>query len=225
MFIHTSLPFQLPDLSVVQQNGLRWYKTPEGNFYPSATTVIGIEEPQALRDWRTSLGPKKADKETKRAADRGTAVHKMIEEFLNNNSEPTSGHELENIKLFNQVKLKLRNINNIQTQETALWSDRLKIAGRVDCIAEYNGVLSIVDFKTSNNNKYNEMVDKYFIQTTAYALMYFERFNIPIEDSTVIVAVEKGMVPMVYSRKIDPYVPQLLKLINTFYEKYGEKHL
>lgn len=223
MFTHTSLPNELPDLSVVQKNGFRWYQTPEGLYYPSATTVIGIEEPQALRDWRTSLGPKKAEKETKRAADRGTAVHKMIELFLNNDQDPTKGQDLENIKLFNQVKLKLRNINNIQTQETALWSDQLKIAGRVDCIAEYNGVLSIVDFKTSNNNKYNDMIDKYFIQTTAYALMYYERFGIAIEDCTVIIAVEKGMVPMVYSKKIDDYISPLLKLINTFYEKYGEK--
>lgn len=223
MFTHTGLPGQLPTLKVIEKNGFRWYKTPEGVYYPSVTTVIGLEEPAALRDWRTSLGPQKADAETKRAADRGTAVHAMIEHHLNNKDDPTVGHDTSNIKMFNQLKTKLKNINNIQAQEVALYSDTLRIAGRVDVIAEYNNILSIVDFKTSNNNKYHDMVDKYFIQVAAYALMYLHQFDEMIEDATILVAVERGMVPMVYSRKIDQYIAPLLKMINTFYSKHGNK--
>lgn len=216
MFVHTKTP-NITELSAKITNGQRWYTTPSGIKYPSVTTVLGAKEKPWLEEWRTSLGPKKADKETKRCADRGTAVHKIAEDYLNNLDDPTKGHDLTNVRLFNQLKFRLNKINNIRAQEVPLYSDSLKIAGRVDCVGEYDGVLAIIDFKTANNNKDEKMIEDYFLQCTAYAIMYEELFGEFIEDIVVLIAVEKGMMPLLFHRKIDDYVKPLVDRINTFY--------
>ena len=218
MFIRTNQP-NYEEFSTKTINGKRWYSLPTGVLYPSITTVLGDKEKPEIQAWRQSLGVKKADKETKRCADRGTAVHEMAELYLKNNENPSKGHLIEHVRLFNQLKLRLNKINNIRAQEIPLYSHALKLAGRVDCVAEYDGVLSIIDFKTSNNNKDTKMVEDYFLQCTAYAIMYHELFGEPIEDIVVLIAVEKGMMPLIYKKKIDEYVEPLLKRINTFYQE------
>jgi len=218
MFTHTKTP-NIVELPNRITHGQRWYTTPSGIKYPSVTTILDAKEKPYLEEWRQSLGPKKADKETKRCADRGTAVHKICEDYLNNVDSPAKGYEQLNIKLFNQIKLRLNKIDNIRAQEVPLYSEILKIAGRVDCVAEYDGVLSIIDFKTSNNNKNEKMVEDYFLQCTAYAIMYEELFGEFIEDIVVLIAVEKGLMPLCYKRKIDDYVRPLIKRINMFYKK------
>lgn len=218
MFVHTKTP-NITELKDKITNGQRWYTTPSGVKYPSVTTVLGAKPKPHLEAWRQSLGPKKAAKETKRCADRGTAVHLMCEHYLNNVKNPTKGQSIEDTKLFNQLKFRLNNINNIRAQEVPLYSKALKIAGRVDAVGEYDGVLSIIDFKTSNNNKDEQMIEDYFLQCTAYAIMYEELFGEFIEDIVVIIAVERGMVPLVFKRKIDDYVVPLVERINMFYKK------
>ena len=218
MFVHTKTP-AITELEAKITNGKRWYTTPSGIKYPSVTTILGAKEKPYLEAWRQSLGPKKADKETKRCSDRGTAVHKISEDYLNNVENPAKGHEALNVKLFNQLKFRLDKINNIRAQEVPLFSHRLKIAGRVDCVGEYDGVLSIIDFKTSNGNKDEQMVEDYFLQCTAYAIMYEELFGEFIEDIVVLIAVEKGIMPMMYRKKIDDYVEPLVNRINMFYKK------
>ena len=137
----------------------------------------------------------------------------MAEKFLNNDEYPTKGYSTDNIKLFNQIKFKLRQVDNIRLQEAPLYSHVLKLAGRVDCVGEYDGVLAIVDFKTSNNNKDLSMIHDYFLQCTAYAIMWHELTGEAIEDIVIIMAVEKGMVPLVFRDKIDKYVGPLLQRI------------
>lgn len=218
MFVHTKTP-TITELKDKITNGQRWYTTPSGVKYPSVTTILGAKEKPWLEDWRQQLGPKKAAKETKRCADRGTAVHLMCEHYLNNVENPAKGQSIEDTKLFNQLKFRLNKINNIRAQEVPLYSNALKIAGRVDVVGEYDGVLSIIDFKTSNNNKDEQMVEDYFLQCTAYAIMYEELFGEFIEDIVVLIAVEKGMMPLLFKRKIDDYVVPLVERINMFYEK------
>lgn len=201
----------------------RFYITPEGSKYPSITTILGAGDKPWLQDWRNSLGEAKADKETKRAADRGTAIHAMIERYLDNDPTPTAGHSFEHIAGFNQLRLHLKKVNNIVTQESALWSDTLRCAGRVDCIGEYAGKLAIIDFKTSTRDKDIEKVQDYYLQTTAYALMCEERYGIRIEDIVILMAVEKGAVPLVFKAKVDDYITPLLIRINTYHNKYGTK--
>ena len=218
MFTHTKTP-SLIDLPSQITNNQRWYTLPDGTKLPSITTVLGQKEKPALQNWRQSLGPAKADKETKRCSDRGTAVHLMAERYLNNEEDCTRDQIQEHIRLFNQLKLKLGEITNIRAQEVALYSEQLKVAGRTDCIAEFEGILSIIDFKTATNNKDLELVQDYFLQATAYAIMFHERTEIPIEDIVIIIAVEKGLMPLVFKDKIDNYVKPLLERINTFYRK------
>lgn len=223
MFAHVNVP-QFEELTSKMKRGKRWYTTPSGVEYPSVTTVLGAEEKAGIKAWKEALGAKKADKETKRCSDRGTAVHKMVEDYLNNieYDDVVGTHEYSNVKMFNQMRTRLKKIGNIRAQEVPLYSDMIKIAGRVDCVAEYDGVLSIIDFKTSNNTKSLDMVHDYFLQCTAYAIMYSELFDELIEDIVVIIGVEKGIAPMVYRKKIDDYVAPLLAKIHKF-NKLNEK--
>src|SRR5574343_88084 len=214
MFTHN--PYYIPDMDTFQLKGIRFYKTPNGD-YPSITSVLGSKKKEYLENWRNSLGHDKAEKETKRCADRGTAVHDMCEKYLNNYDSPTKGHELSNIKLFNQIKMRLNKINNIIAQEVPLYSDFFKVAGRVDCIAEYNGVMSIIDFKTSNNLKTEDMILDYYIQETFYALAFYEMTGIEINQIVTIMCVERSLLSVVWVKPIVPYIVKLNKRIEEFY--------
>lgn len=201
------------------RDGQRWYTTPSGIEYPSVTTVLGHGPKEWLEAWRESMGEEKAAAETARCAARGEAVHLMAENYLNNEAEFTKQHTVENVKLFNQIKVRLNKINNIRVQEIPLFSDTLKLAGRVDVVGEYEGVLSIIDFKTSNGPKYDDMVYDYFLQSTAYSLMYQEMFGVQIDQIVIIIAVERGMAPMVFVKDRYEYIEPLAKRINTFYKE------
>ncbi len=190
-FIHVPT-LNLPEMKVKNQiDGKRFYTTPAGISYPSITTLLGHKEKPWLNDWRNSLGHDKAAKETKRASERGDAIHKLIEIYLSNKLTPEVArkYDHEYIAGFNQVKLRLNKVNNIRAQEVAIYSDTLKVAGRIDCIGEYDGTLSIIDFKTSTNVKDKGMIEDYFLQTTAYAIMWSEIIGEPIEDIAIIMAV------------------------------------
>lgn len=220
LFKHVNQP-DFEELTARMKKGQRWYTTPSGVEYPSVTTVLGAEEKAGIKAWKEALGSKKAKKETERCAARGTAVHQMIEDYVNNidYDDVISDHDYQNVKIFNQMRTRLKKIGNVRAQEVPLYSDTLKVAGRVDCVAEYDGVLSIIDYKTSNNTKDLSMVHDYFLQCTAYAIMYSELFEEAIEDIVVIIGVEKGIAPMMYRKKIDDYVEPLLKRIHKFYNK------
>lgn len=215
MFTHlnTITPIELKTIEISKR---RHYITPEGNKYPSITTLLGAEEKPYLKDWRSRLGEVKADKETKRAADRGTAVHLMIERFLNNDPNPTFGQQLEHIGEFNSLRLYLKNINNIVTQESALWSDEMKIAGRIDCCSDYDGKVSVVDFKTSTGDKRKSMINDYWLQTTAYALMMHERYNIKIDNIVILMSVERGAVPLIFKSQVEVHIEPLIKRISEY---------
>lgn len=218
MFTYTTPP-NLPELDAITTNGKRQYNIPNGDKYPSITTILGAKEKPALKEWRNMLGGVAANKETKRCADRGTAIHKMCELYLSNSDTPHKGYHQDHIKGFNQLKFQLNNIDNIRAQEVALYSEYLRVAGRVDCIAEFNGVLSVIDFKTSNNNKSLDLVHDYFLQCCFYALAYAEQTGILIENLVILMAVEKGMVPMVYTANIEEYLPKLLSRISNYHKE------
>lgn len=196
----------------------RFYTTPSGAKYPSITTVLGAKEKPWLQEWRTSLGFEKADKEMKRAAERGTAVHLMLERHLQNDPNPTLGQKIEHITEFNSLKMHIKKINNIVAQEIALCSDLLKVAGRVDCIADFDGKLSLIDFKTSNRDKNSTMIADYYKQTTFYALAFQEMYNIEIEDIVIIMSVEKGL-PLIFKEKVDNHIDALVKEVQRYHTK------
>lgn len=218
MFTHCDQP-NYKELKAEIINNQRWYTVPSGARYPSVTTVLGHAPKLWLEKWRASMGDEAADIEIKRCTERGESVHLMAERHLKNNKIPAKDQETSHVKLFNQICPILRRINNIRAQEIPLYSDSLRLAGRVDVVGDYNNVLSIIDFKTSNNSKDLNMVNDYLLQSTAYSIMYFEMFNVAIEQIVIIIAVERGVAPMVYVKNIEEYVKPLLERINTFHNE------
>lgn len=216
MFTHIDIQ-ELPQVKQkTLPGGKRFYVTPEGNKYPSVTTVLGAKPKPHLDAWRKRLGSDKAAKETKRCAVRGEAIHEMAEKYLKNVDRCTKGYKPKHIDDFNKLRLMLNKIDNIRAQEVGLYSDELKLAGTVDCVAEFRGVLSIIDFKTSTNNKTHDMVHDYFKQCAAYAICWFEMTGEFIEDIVVLIAVENGLVPSVFREKTADWLPFLLEDIDKF---------
>lgn len=221
MFTHIDIP-ELPKIEQkTRPGGSRTYITPEGNEYPSVTTILGDKPKPYLDKWRAMLGKDKATKETKRCADRGSAIHEMAEKYLNNVENPTRGYKPADVGGFNTLKFALNKINNIRAQEVGLYSDMFKYAGTVDCVGEFQNVLSIIDFKTSTNNKGRDMIDDYFKQCTAYAIAWYERTGEPIEDIVVLISVERGLAPLTFKDKIENWIPALLEDIDKFNAKHG----
>ena len=215
-FDHVKLNGELPDITTESIKGKRFYVTPEGNKYPSITTVLSDRNKEGIVKWRESVGNDVANQVMRQAASRGTAVHTLIENYLNN--EELSKQAVLPVALFVTMKSELDNINNIRIQEGGLYSDKLGVAGRVDCIAEYKGKISVIDFKTSTKEKKEEWVENYFIQGSAYCEMYEERFLQPIEQVVILIVTEDGAVQTFIKDKRD-YLPLLKTAIKEFNEK------
>lgn len=201
-------------LSEVQKDGKRFYSTPDGEF-PSVTTVVGYGKQQFFAEWR-----RKNSEESRRVTSRGTKFHSIIETYIRN--EPLDMENMfPNFKaLFNLIKPALDNIDNITAIETPLWSKILGLAGRTDCIAEYNGKLSIIDFKASTKEKRKQDIENYFLQATAYALMYQERTGVIIENFVILIACEDGLFQVFEDNPIK-YVKKLKKAIIHYREQNG----
>ncbi len=217
------MDFNYPSYQTVEVKGKRFYQIDDETFYPSITTVLGTtqteEKKEALEGWRNWLGKEKAATETKRAADRGTQVHLMIEQFLKKEPINCPDATPTDIQMFNSLKLKLKAINKIYGQEVTLCSKLLEVAGRCDFIGEYENVPVIADWKTSTNIKNLDMVQDYFIQATFYAIAHNEMFDTSIEDIVIFVGVEKGL-PQVFKRKItSELVDQLIARTEKFYKE------
>ena len=218
-FDHVTLNGELPEITTESIKGKRFYVTPEGNKYPSITTVLSDRNKEGIIKWRESVGNDVANQVMRQAASRGTAVHTLIENYLNN--EELSKQDVLPVALFATIKSELDNINNIRIQEGGLYSDKLGVAGRVDCIAEYKGKISVIDFKTSTKEKKEEWVENYFIQGAAYCEMYEERFDQPIDRVVILIVTEDGAV-QTFSKDKNDYLPLLKSAIKEFNEKFKE---
>lgn len=212
-FKHNTPASSGPDLQTESINGKRYYVTPNGDKYPSITTVLNDRGKEGIRKWRASVGFDVANQIMRAAAKRGTAVHTLIENYLNN--EELTKQEVLPLALFTLMKSELDNVDNIVLQEAALYSDEYQIAGRVDCIAEYNGKLSVIDFKTSTKEKKEEWCENYFIQCSAYCEMYEEIFGNPIDQVVILMVTEDGAVQRFVKDKKD-YLPLLKESIQDF---------
>ena len=191
--------------------------------YPSVTTVTGSlpSKVKGLNDWRKKVGVKEANKISTKASAKGTAVHKLVEEYLNNSFEGKFLNPLA-AESFRSIQPALdRYIDNIHSQEVPLWSDHLKLAGRVDCVAEFDGRLSIIDFKTSRKEKKKEWIPDYFMQSCAYSIMWEERTDLPITQLVVIIA-PTDKKPQIFVEHRDIWTKPLLKQIEYFYRRRGE---
>jgi len=215
-------PKQLEDLkSETFPDGKRYYKLPDGTKLPSVTTVVGAKKKKAIMEWRARVGEEEANKISKQATSRGTNVHTICENYLNNEPYYMRGIMPDAVEYFLSIKPFLDNIDNIHYQEQALWSKTLGMAGRVDCIAEYEGELSVIDFKTSSKVKRKEDVLDYFWQTTAYASMYEELIGTPIDNLVIIMAV-KDSAPIIFKEKVKDHIDGLIDVI-TYYRQNTPK--
>ena len=210
-----------------KETGKRVYLTPSGKKYPSVTTVIGSNKKKmkAIMQWRRRVGEAEANRVTSQATGRGTKYHSIAEDYFNNDldlkkfkSSPLP------VLMFQHSRPTLDRINNIYAQEVALYSDKLELAGRVDCIAEFDGVLSIIDFKTSAKQKTDERLYDYFVQETAYACCLQELYGLTVKQLVTIVACENGETQVVIKPPKKEYLLKLIEYIDE-YQTYGKEKL
>lgn len=208
-----SLNFDLK--SVTTENG-RLYQTPSGEMYPSVTTVLSSYNKKAIFEWRQRVGEEEANRISRKASGRGTKLHSVCEKYLLNEMTDMKYQMMmpDTKELFLQLKPHIdENVTKVYGIEQSLYSDRLKIAGRCDCIAEWNGELSIVDYKTSSWQKDEDKILNYFMQCTAYAEMFEERTGMPVNQIVVAVAVEETQQAQIFVREKDKYIQSLMQFI------------
>ena len=209
--------------STTNEDGSRVYVNASGVAYPSATTVLGVLSRDGIAAWRKRVGEEEANKISNQAATRGTKIHSLTESYLKNEdleeAYTTTKASLLDVEMFKKFKPVLDPIGDIHCQELALYSDHLRMAGRVDCIADYNRLRAVIDFKTSSKPKKKEHISSYFMQTAAYAIMYEERTGIPVPWLVVLIAVE-GDEPQVFIEKRDNWTKELLRTRDYFENGY-----
>ena len=175
-------------------DGVRYYKIPDEEELikmVSITSVTSHFNKEIFINWRKKVGNEEADKITKAATRRGTDMHTLTEHYLKNDEELPTVPPISEF-LFKIAKPKLNLINNIYALEGPLYSRQLGVAGTVDCIAEYDGELAIIDFKTSKKPKPREWIEHYFVQAMAYGCMLYEMRNISVKKLVIIMACENG---------------------------------
>ena len=215
MFNHVDI--DLPSLERETIDGVRYYKVPDDEELlrlVSITSVTSHFNKEIFVNWRKKVGNEEADRITKAATSRGTDMHTLVEDYLHNRNlsdvQPIS--EL----LFKISKSDLNRINNIYALEGSLYSKQLGIAGTVDCIAEYDGELAIIDFKTSKKPKPREWIEHYFVQCMAYGCMLYELTGISVKKLVIIMACENGECVVYEERDKSKYIKLLTQYIRKF---------
>ena len=214
------------DMKAEMVEGKRLYLTPSGNYYPSVTTVISnnAQKMAGIAKWRERVGMEEANRVSARSTKRGTTYHSIVEDYFNNKLEIDKYKDspLPTVMFYQSVDT-LNRINNIYLQEAALYSKHLELAGRVDCIAEFDGELSIIDFKTSATPKREEYLTDYFVQETAYACMLQELYDVSVKKIVTIVACENGETQVKVLPPKKEFFIQLMGYIDEYQERYGQK--
>ena len=206
--------FEIPER--VEKNGNRYYVTPDGNHYPSITSVLAQQENLGLEAWKARVGEAEAKRISQESAHIGTSVHQMAEFYLSNYIIKLKDEDKKIVDTFNRLRFLLGNINNIVGLEIPLFSDLLRVAGTCDCIAEYNGQLSVIDFKTSRKPKKEEWIDDYYMQTFAYKLMFEEMTGIEIQQIVILVACVESFDVQVFkkpAKDADEWLEKFVKIM------------
>ena len=214
MFNHVEIDY--PSLTREMIDGVRYYDTPDGKKLVSITSVISHYNREIFREWRARVGNAEANRVTKQATSRGTDMHTLAENYLCNRKLPPVQPLSE--YLFKQAKPDIDKIDNIHAIEQSLFSNELGIAGSVDCIAEFEGELAIIDFKTSKKPKPREWIDSHFVQCAAYACMLYEMTGIMVKKFVIIMSCENGEVEVYEEYDKRKYINLLSKYIREFVE-------
>ena len=216
IFTKVGSPIPLTEMTAVTKPQGRLYEVKDGTWYPSVTTVTGHRKKDSILKWRKRVGEQEANKISSRATSRGNKFHSMVECYLNNETVKFDEENPLASFMFNTAKKDLNRINNIHLLESPLYSDKLRVAGRGDCIAEFDGELAVIDFKTSTRPKQEKWIENYFVQETAYAVMYYERCNVQVDKIVTIIAVEDGTMQIIEKTDLDYYYQLLIEYIDEF---------
>jgi len=216
LFNHVPINFQQAEL--IEKNNEHYYQTPKGDIFPSITTILqktmSTEKQQSLQNWKEQ--EMAAEHITQESAMIGTQTHKLIENHLNGITQ-TEEVRLLSVAHFNNLIPFLQKINDIHGTELRLYSDAMKLAGTSDCIAKYDGELSIIDYKTKRSNQQEEWMADYFIQGTAYSQMFKELTGIEVKQVVILVSSEKNT-RMEFVKRTEEYKDLLTQRLNQFYE-------
>ena len=213
MFIHENVLGDI-ELSTTNINGKRCYITPDGQNYPSITTVLSEYKKEGIIAWRKRVGEQEANKISTKASRRGTKVHKLCEDYLNNELS-FKDFTPDNVEMFKGIQPFLNEIEIVYAQERTLYSHHLKTAGRVDCVGKFRGKDFIIDFKTSNKPKKCEWIDNYFMQGAGYSVMWEEMTKMPIPNIAIIIAVADDE-PQVFLEKRDNWIEKFIEVRNNY---------
>lgn len=215
-FKHEPIDVGYDDLIAVTSDSGRVYTDPQNNTYPSITTVLSILSEDAIKAWRARVGVEEANRISKTASSRGTAVHDLLERYVNNESDFDKDVQPHIMQSFYDVKPILdKCLTKIYAQEVGLYSEQLGVAGRVDCVGQWDGVNSIIDYKTSKKLKKKEWIDGYFMQSTAYAIMWEERTGMPIKQIVVVIAVDNED-PQIFIEDRNNWTEKLIDTITKY---------
>ena len=219
MFKFIDVNLKVPEVEAVNQDGVRYYPIPGADkYYPSVTSITSFQNAKFFASWRERIGEDEANRITARATQRGTAFHSITEDYIK--GELNLDRYLENnplsVRMFQSAKDTFDRIDNIHCLETFLYSHYLGLAGRVDCIAEFDGELAVIDFKTSTKQKQENYIEHYFVQETAYAAMFLERSGIEVKKIVTLIATEEGSVQVFQKYNLDDYLQLLKSYIEEF---------
>ena len=199
----------------------RFYVTPEGKKYPSVTAVLGkMTDKSGLEAWRKRVGEEEAARVSARASTRGTKVHTMCENYVLGSDIDTSMPH--NMMMFNQIKKVLdEKVDMVRATECMLFSDHLKLAGSCDLIADYDGRLSIIDYKTSAKLKRKDWIEDYFLQTSLYSYMLWEMTGILVKDIVIIIGVDDSLESQIFVERPQRYLEKAVDLVRSYHKMYG----
>lgn len=222
MFKH-SLVEHLEIKNVDTDSG-RFYVNESGDRFPSVTTFLGaVLDKSGLDEWRARVGDEEADRATNRGGRRGTALHNVCEKYVLNEPLPTMMPSIQ--MLFSQVKPVLdARLDEVIGVEIPLMSNHLRLGGRCDLVCRFDGKRSILDYKTTNWSKSRDMLEGYFIQETAYAIMFEECYGTPITQLVTVSAGDSEREAQVVVEHRDRWAPKLISLLNKYHKQRESGH-
>jgi len=212
-FKHVFFPIP-PKLREKKIGGKRHYISPNGIALPSVTTVLSLLDQAGIRAWKNRVGETEANRVSGRALKNGTEMHTIVEKFLDNKGTESYKNVVSQ-QLFRQMKPELSKINNIRAQEVQLYSEKIGVAGRVDCVADFDGKLSVIDFKSARQKKQKSWITKYFLQATCYALMFEENTKTKLDQIVILISAEDGTVNA-YVEDKKQFVEKLMSVIDDY---------
>lgn len=209
--------FILPKIERIDTGNGRFYKTPSGLYYPSVTSILGSQDNEYLNQWRKAVGEEEANRVSRRAAARGSRIHKYVEEYLIGNNVKCSS--IFDQVMFDSLLPVLSSIDNIRTIEGSIYSDYLKVAGTIDLVADFNDKRSVIDWKSSGKLKYKSQISGYFMQAAAYAVCWEEITGQPISQLVIVLIVESDQ-SYVFIEHRDNWIHQFIDLRKKFKNEF-----